>query len=85
MPPARYDNQDRAPHDHSLLTIAPTETNAMIDAGQAPRPNSCAGITGCHDAGVPGSGTPYDFANTADNDTLQAFYDAIGVVPDRGR
>ena len=85
MPPARRDHQDRAPHGHSMSTISPADSADALAEGKTPTPNSCAGITGCHDAGTPGSGTPYDLDSIDDNDTLQAVYETIGAVPVRSR
>ena len=85
MPPARRNNQDEAPHGHSMGTIAPADSADAIAAGKTPAPNSCAGITGCHDAGTPGSGTPYNLDSIDDNDSLQTVYETLGAVPVRTR
>lgn len=77
MVPMERDNQATSPHDHTFMTVPPATSNEAIAAGFSPAPNSCAGITGCHDAGVPGSGTPFDLDNPQDNETLQAIYDQI--------
>lgn len=70
-----------APHDHSMATIAPATSNEAIDAGFPPSPNSCAGVTGCHDAAVEGSGVPHDLNDRASNSLLQALYESIGAAP----
>ncbi len=83
LPPQRRTNQDRGPHDHSLLTLRPAETNALIAQGMTPPPNSCAGILGCHDASVPGSGAPFNLDHPSDNTVLQRFFDQIGGIPEK--
>ncbi|MBI1320242.1 MAG: hypothetical protein GC168_15050 [Candidatus Hydrogenedens sp.] len=83
MVPLRANNQARSPHDHTFNTVAPSDTAAMIAAGLAPHPNSCAGTLGCHDAGTPGSGEPFDLNSIADNETLQALYEQIGLIPEK--
>jgi hypothetical protein len=82
MPPARRTNQDDGPHDHTLFTIPPAQSNEMIAAGLAPHPNSCSGIMGCHDADVPGSGAPFDLDSIDDNAALQEAYEGIGEIPE---
>lgn len=69
-------------HDHSLFTIAPIATNeAVADGVQPAPPNSCAGVTGCHDAAVPGSGQVHDETNLDSNVDLQSLYEMIGARP----
>jgi predicted CXXCH cytochrome family protein len=83
MVPLRRNNQAGGAHDHTFRTVPPSVSNQMIAAGQAPRPNSCAGIMGCHDAAVPGSGTPFSVDRLEDNEFLQTRYDEIGTIPGR--
>lgn len=85
LPPQRRTNQDRGSHDHTLFTVRPADTNALLASGILPPPNSCAGIVGCHDAGIAGSGTPFDLDNVSDNTTLQSFYDQLGDIPESRR
>lgn len=80
MVPMDRDDQLFAAHDHTFLPLPPSVSNEQIAGGLQPQPNSCAGITGCHDAGVPGSGTPYSVDNVQDNELLQQIYDEIGAV-----
>ena len=69
-------------HDHSLFTIPPLATNDAVAAGAdfAP-PNSCAGVTGCHDLNAPESGMPHDESDLESNRALQSLYELIGSRP----
>jgi hypothetical protein len=70
------------PSDHSLFTVAPEVSNDAIDMGINPIPaNSCAGVVGCHDPGVPGSGAPHDQTNAEQNGAFQTLYESIGDIP----
>ena len=61
MPPLEQAGQPHGPHDHTMMTFPPEASNQLMEEGILPvPPNSCAGIAGCHDATVPGSGAPYD-------------------------
>jgi predicted CXXCH cytochrome family protein len=81
MPPLRRTGQQKGPRDHTMFTVPPAASNEAIAQGRTPMPNSCAGIMGCHDAAVPGSGTPYNVDNPNDNAALQVFYEQIGGIP----
>ena len=68
--------------DHSLFTVAPEVSNDAIEAGVVPvPPNTCGGVIGCHDPGVPGSGSPHDHTNTGQNSVFQVLYESIGDIP----
>jgi len=82
MPPVRQSEDGRVPHDHTMATVAPLISNGDIDAGLTPRPNSCAGVTGCHDAGGAAPGMPHDVNDPAQNESLQVLYEMIGGLPD---
>ncbi len=76
LPPLEQ-NGVTAPHDHSLFTIPPAATVAAFDANMEPvPPNSCAGVTGCHEPGGTGPGIPHDVNSRAVNEQLQAVYEA---------
>lgn len=82
LPPLQANDQDSGPHGHTMFTIPPSATNDAIAGGaDPPPPNSCAGVAGCHDPAVPGSGQPHDPADTALNNLWQTFYDSIGGLP----
>ena len=82
MPPLAQADQPFAGFDHSMMTIPPALTNELMASGVIPvPPNSCAGIAGCHDSNVPGSGLPFDVNNPVDNSFLQEVYEAIGELP----
>jgi len=69
-------------HDHTLFTIPPIASNAALDEGVSPAPpNSCAGVMGCHDSMVPGSGIPRDENDRDSNAALQSLYEMIGARP----
>lgn len=82
LPPVAQGDRSEVPHDHTLFTVPPIASNEAGDMGifSVP-PNSCAGIQGCHDAAVPGSGMPYDVNIPAHNEALQPLYEAIGELP----
>jgi predicted CXXCH cytochrome family protein len=82
LPPVQTAGQPDVAHHHTLAPIPPSASNAAIQANINPiPPNSCSGVMGCHDASVPGSGTPRDVTNVADNTLLQSTYDTIGLTP----
>lgn len=67
------------PPDHTLFTVPPSVSIDAVTAGITPiPPNSCAGVAGCHDADVPGSGFPHEADNSVLNAALQNIYDSIG-------
>lgn len=80
MQPIHLQNQEDGPHNHLLMPRPPSETISEIESGARVHPNSCAGVAGCHDADVPGSGYPYDVNSIDDNEILQGFYDVIGEI-----
>lgn len=80
LPP--LDAGGAAGHDHSLFTIPPIATNEAVAQGASPAPpNSCAGVTGCHDPGAPGSGPAHDPADLLNNEYLQSLYEMLGARP----
>jgi hypothetical protein len=82
LPPLAQ-NDATAPHDHTLFTIPPAVTIEAFEENIFPvPPNSCAGVAGCHDPAVPGSGIPHDVTNLAVNELLQAVYEATWGDPD---
>lgn len=85
LPPVLDTNGVSAGHDHTLFTIPPIATNEAVSSGVSPAPpNSCAGVTGCHDAGVAGSGMPHDERDLDSNSNLQLLYEMLGAQPRRG-
>jgi len=82
LPPVLGTDGLIAGHDHSLFTIPPAATNEAIDAGVNPAPpNSCAGVTGCHDASMAGAGMPHDENDFDGNAALQTLYLELGAQP----
>ena len=82
MPPLQQQGQPNVPHDHTMMTFPPAASNELMEQGVIPvPPNSCAGIAGCHDPNVPGSGTPFDVNDPLDNRFLQELYESIGAIP----
>jgi len=82
LPPLPGEDGTRSAHDHTLFTIAPIASNEAVAMGADPAPpNSCAGVTGCHDAGFAGSGPDYDENDLDNNVALQTLYEFIGVQP----
>ncbi len=82
MPPLEQEGQPDVPHDHTMAPFPPAATNELLGEGVFPvPPNSCAGIAGCHDPAVPGSGQPFDVNNPMDNTFLQELYETIGELP----
>jgi predicted CXXCH cytochrome family protein len=80
MPP--LESGGASGYDHTLFTIPPIASNEAVAEGVSPAPpNSCAGVTGCHDANVPGSGPAYDETDLDSNRDLQALYELIGALP----
>lgn len=74
LPPLQRLDQDAGPHDHTLFTIPPIASNEAAEAGVTPvPPNSCAGITGCHDGADP-TIPVFDVDNPAVNNLLQNAY-----------
>lgn len=84
LPPVLATDTLPAGHDHTLFTIPPIATNEAVQQGASPAPpNSCAGVTGCHDAGVAGSGMPHDESDLESNMNLQALFETIGALPEK--
>lgn len=81
MPPVQQSVTAQVHHDHSLTTIAPELSNSDIANGEVARPNSCAGVTGCHDPGSNGPSFPHDVNDPDVNEALQGLYDLIGGIP----
>ncbi len=73
MVPGQRADQDAGLHLHSMVPVKPVESNL---AGITPAPpNSCAGVTGCHDGTEP-SAPVYNVDTPADNNQLQIIFDA---------
>lgn len=82
LPPLPAMGAEPAAHDHTLFTIPPIATNEAVEQGANPAPpSSCAGVTGCHDPAVPGSGMPHDEGDLNSNENLQILYELIGAQP----
>lgn len=82
LPPLEEAGQPDVPHDHTLFTVPPIATVQAAFQGVFPLPpNSCAGVMGCHDPNVPGSGSPRDVTDLALNEILQPIYASIGKDP----
>ena len=79
MVPLTLDMQEFALHGHSFHPVPPIETLEAAGRGVDPlSPNTCAGIAGCHDANVPGSGFPRDINNLDLMEALQNAYTLVG-------
>ena len=75
MPPLQRYEQASGLHGHSLVTLQPITSNEAIEAGIEPTPpNSCAGITGCHDGTILSAPNFY-VDNPVSNDIAQFFYE----------
>jgi predicted CXXCH cytochrome family protein len=73
MVPGQRADQNAGLHFHSMVPVKPIESNL---AGTIPAPpNSCAGITGCHDGTVP-TAPKFNVDNPVDNNLLQTVFDA---------
>ena len=82
MPPVPVGDGGLAVSDHTMFTIPPIASNEAVAQGASPAPpNSCAGVTGCHDPGVPGSGMPHDETDLDSNARFQTLYEQIGGRP----
>ncbi len=67
--------------DHTLFTVPPSFTLEAAAAGVVPvPPNSCAGVMGCHDPAVPGSGPPRDVNDLALVESLIPLYERLGGI-----
>jgi hypothetical protein len=79
MPPVQQG--PRAPVDHLMLTVPPLFTNQEVARGiSPPPPNSCSGVAGCHDPGVPTSGQPHNPNDLNQNAALQPLYETTGGI-----
>jgi len=82
LPPVTAFDEGFGPNSHTLHAIPPSVSNAAIDAGIVPvPPNSCSGVTGCHDGLAPGMGVFHDPADRSQNESLQRLFDSIGELP----
>jgi len=73
MVPGQREDQDAGLHFHSMKPVPPIESNL---AGTTPAPpNSCSGITGCHDGTVV-TAPVFNVDVPQDNNTLQIIFDA---------
>lgn len=73
MVPAQRANQEHGAHNHSLMPVPPIRSN---QAGITPAPpNSCAGITGCHDGSVR-TAPVFNVDDPQVNEQLQILYDS---------
>lgn len=85
LPPLDQLDQANSDHDHTLFTIPPLASNDAAALGISPiPPNSCAGIVGCHDPNVLGSGSARDVNDLFLNELLQPIYESIGADPRLG-
>lgn len=76
VPLVRVD-QSEGPHGHSFRTTPPIASNEAAAAGITPvPPNTCAGITGCHDGTVTTS-LVFDVDDEGTNAWLQSMYEVI--------
>ena len=74
VPLSRFD-QANAEHDHTMMTVAPSVSVEAAMMGITPiPPNSCAGITGCHDGTVP-TAPEFDVDNQQQMEFLQTLYE----------
>ena len=75
LPPLERFDQAAGPHDHSLRGIAPQVSIDAINNGVMPTPpNSCAGITGCHD-GTVDTAPMFAVDNAAQGAVLQGLFE----------
>jgi hypothetical protein len=72
MVPGQRANQDQGPHQHSLIPVPPIRSN---DTPPPALPNTCAGITGCHDGSVI-TAPVFNVDDPNINVLLQTLYDA---------
>ncbi len=77
MPPLQRLDQENGSFSHTMETIEPITSN---QGGIPALPNSCSGISGCHDGTVPDAPV-FDVDNTAVNETVQGFYEQVGNLP----
>ena len=76
MPPLQRADQQDGPHGHNLFPLQPISSNEAAEAGVDPvPPNSCSGITGCHDGTVE-TAPQFDVDNPKHNALLQLIYEA---------
>ncbi len=75
LPPLDRFDQAEGPHDHSLHGIAPQTSIDAITNGVMPvPPNSCAGITGCHD-GTVATAPMFNVENQAQLAVIQGLFE----------
>jgi hypothetical protein len=75
LPPLERFDQADGPHDHSLRGVAPQVSIDAINNAVSPvPPNSCAGITGCHDGTVP-TAPMFNVENAAQGVVLQGLFE----------
>lgn len=81
VPLTRFDQAD-GPHSHLFEAVPPAFTiEASLDGVAPLPPNSCAGVMGCHDPGVPGPGSPHDLDDLDELEDLQTLFESIGDIP----
>lgn len=75
LPPLDRVEQAAGPNSHTLAPIPPIESNIAADNGVTPvPPNSCSGISGCHDGTVLNAPV-FNVDNAEHNELLQILYD----------
>jgi len=75
MVPTQYAGQPLVPLGHTMNPVPPQVTlDAIANGDAAVPPNSCAGVMGCHDPNVPGSGLPRDLFDVELGEDLQDVY-----------
>lgn len=80
MPP--LGTSSGAPRIHTQFTVPPRLSVEAVENGVTPvPPNSCAGVPGCHDPDVPGSGFPHEPDDAVLNSAMQILYEVIGQRP----
>jgi hypothetical protein len=83
MPPLNRVDQEKGPHDHSLLTLPPITSNQAAEAGVSPAPaNSCSGVVGCHDGSVI-TAPVFHVDDLQTNRLLQSLYESQYGVAER--
>lgn len=70
-------------NSHTMFPVPPSVSIDAIESGVEPvPPNTCAGVAGCHDPNVAGSGQPHLPTELELNMSFQSIYDVIGEIPE---
>lgn len=84
MPPLEQRIPRGGPRSHTMRVVSPQDVLDAAAMGVTPLPpSSCAGVAGCHDPAVPGSGPPRDPNDLELLESLIPFFELIGGVPSR--